>query len=947
MNLLAEISSILCLPFSCPVVFGPKACEMFGCELRPIDRELPWTSWHYRLSSPVWVIAPEDAIVEEADLPVMGARFGRFGVRSLCDRVWVEVEHATRFSEYYTIALLPASYFDEKHDAARRKLVSLTHSEVMRCWIDGSLIGSEQARCLIVWRRTINKLSPPVLWRVRTDKDLIRLKQTVRDHAWQPYLDKLHEHLRSKVPEITPQILQRSEARPLIVTPRPSMGASVELGEVARVRVYVAGGAKSVKVRALNTAGKALLESMRSNSLMPVVNSSVEAKTTGMVAIDSLLLRESMLVQYPELLDRKINYLIAQGAEVEQSHDLRAWLERRLKRYHSKLQLPFEQSVRREDGEWEVLHAASGPRALHPHRYQELLKRAASLPWKTWGFHHDDLARTIIKGSALYVADQGTGKTRFTLSSVWLRAAKCSLLVLEARLIPEFMNEVKAIGFPLKEVHVIEHPEDARPEKMRRINLVAYSRLGRGVKVEVPVSKRKRTHHRVALTGAGPQEARRRAQEDGEKKASDRPYQRTLAHLLRKVRFHTIYCDEGHRLANLSAQMTQGVMLLRSKHVVVMSGTPIKNYPDGALALWMRVSGERSVLCPYSESLPIPLEGQRKAISGGRRYRELFVSYKSVKSQYTGKKSVRKIPLIPEESLGLWREQLSLIMCRRSMHEPDVASEIPLPSSDISHLEDRMDDDHILFYQWWLDQFFEWMKDQIQQEASGRKSADAVSILTQLGKLDFATGFPQAPQLALDMAPKWRYGLTTKQKLLLSTLETMAPKGYKSIVFATHPDFLEMIQEELEDRQISSILIHGSIPAEKRAKEIARYRTDDSVNVMLAAYKAANTGYNIPEADVVYCYDWPWVPSEMDQAEKRMIRPAWLTEERRAMGAQPMIRRMVQIGGLDEYKRQLVYLKAQGADQAINHQQASFDAESWLSYRDFAIKMLRDRGYGI
>lgn len=953
MNLLATIASTISIPLATPLVFGPGAYKRFGATLRLEDREMPKTPWHYRLAAPIWVIAPQQEQIEEADIPVMAAKFGRFGNRSYCDRVWIEIEHAARFSDYYTIALLPAAYFDPKHDEQRRSsILRITHAEVLRYWIDGALLGEQEPSCLIVWRRTVNKMPGALIWRIRSAEDFERGHVTMRTHGWQPYLAKLHDALKEK-PISLPSALEPQRGRPVITVPLSARDAQTTalLANRPLLRACVHGGGQCVIFKAMNPAGTALLEGMSGSAKLPIIHSENDPKVIGYTQTDRLLLRLNMLVRYPQLLDRKIDHLRAQGADVEESHDLRPWLARRLRRHAQLDTVPFEQTIRLEEGEWETLHERTGVRTIHANNYADLVKRAKDLPWKKWGFHNDDLARIWIKGSALYVADQGTGKTRFTLSMVKLRGAQRNLLVLESRLIQEFLNEVKAIGFPVNQVHIIEDVEDARPEKLKQINLVAYSRLGRGVVPQFSPQRRKSPNLRCTLRGATPSEGRRRAtlieNNQDKSKPSDEPYKRTLAHVLRKTRFNTIFCDEGHKLANSGAQQTQAVALLRAKHVIVMSGTPIKNYPDGALALWMRAVGERTSLCPYSDHTPILLDYQHRAMSGRKRYMDLFVSYKTVTSQFTGKKSRRKVPLIPEESLDLWRDQLSLIMCRRSMHEPDVSREIPLPKSDIEHILVDMNDHHVNFYHWWLDQFFEWLQNQIQLEAAGRGGVGSAAIFAQLGKLDFATGFPQAPQLQIPGAPTWGDALTTKQRDLLERLSITAPQGYKSIVFAMHPDFLELMQEELEDRSVKTAVVHGAISMTKRNAEIKRYRTDDSVNVLLASFDAANTGYNIPEADMVYGYDWPWQPSTMDQAEKRMIRPGWLTEERKASGAQPMIRRMVQLGGLDEYKRQLVYLKAQGADQAINQQQAEFDAESWLSYRDFSIKMLRERGYKI
>jgi len=194
--------------------------------------------------------------------------------------------------------------------------------------------------------------------------------------------------------------------------------------------------------------------------------------------------------------------------------------------------------------------------------------------------------------------------------------------------------------------------------------------------------------------------------------------------------------------------------------------------------------------------------------------------------------------------------------------------------------------------------------------------------------------------------PTWPGGLTSKQVRILDDLEEAVDRGERWIVFSERPEALDLLSDEIGSRGIRSRTFHGSSSSsvDERIKDLDDFREDDSIGVLFMSYNTGNTGYNIPQADGVWLYDYAWVPDKMSQAAARILRDSWMTPERVRMGKKPQIRQAVLMGTIDEYMKQLVDLKQSGIDQALDRQEASFDPESWMSYRDFSILMFKQMG---
>lgn len=564
----------------------------------------------------------------------------------------------------------------------------------------------------------------------------------------------------------------------------------------------------------------------------------------------------------------------------------------------------------------------------------------------------------------LYVTDGFvvTHNTRILLSYIWLRQGDRNLVVLESKLIDELLHEAEKIGFPVEKINVIDEHEKAKPEHLKWLNVATYTRIWRSV--DGQYRTREVEGWRVEVDYDG--ETRERTFEDEDDipvhyfeddHATVRqdtievegPPCKSQAHVLRQTRFNALFFDEAHNLkGGKTTKQARYAQLLRAKHTVLMSGTIVKSYPRNIYALLVQAFGEQTPENYWAYDVPVLHPDGDHCTTGTRVFREDFVQveYFSPKFDNTledGQKG-REIPMVPEENLPEWRSMLAPKVLRRHRREPEVEKAIKIPDADFEVVEVDIDDNHAEFYGWWFHRFRDWFREQLAKERRDGDNMNAAQILAQLNKLQFASTVPQSDKVQAEGHCEWEEGLTRKQNRLIEEMERIEEEDKKAIIFSERPGLLDQLHEHLERIGIGSVVFHGDVGISRRIDRKNRFRNDEACTVLLMSRECGNTGYNLPEADEVWSADWSWTPDKMTQAEKRMLRSDWATEERKEKGQKPVIRRLVQKGTIDEYMRQLVETKSEGISEAIDYQESDFDPTEWMSFRDFSIQMFEDKG---
>jgi SNF2 family DNA or RNA helicase len=621
--------------------------------------------------------------------------------------------------------------------------------------------------------------------------------------------------------------------------------------------------------------------------------------------------------------ERILQWLRAGGFNVEVDEQVERWLAKK-RRSISRSLVPFEQMIGKsgdttaegEVSDWTEINKETGVRTLCSDVYAQNIKLAKRrISWPLWKFQLDDLARMCCKQNSIYAAFMAAGKSRMTFSYAQLRGAKRVLIVVESKLISEFINEGKKVGFEDHDIHVIEDIDDCHRFNLRRFNIVAYSRLWR--------------------------EFRRRGSNSGKT---------TIADELRKTRFNSVVFDEAHRLkGGEETKQAKFARKLRGKHYVLLSGTIARSFPKSLYPLFIQAYGEYTPENVWSNHYPLEHpEDRMRLIAPMKLFTQKFVRIEQVKSKFDGTKSNRELALVPDEALDDWRKMLAPIVLRRKRMEPIVREDVRVPQEEYVEVTLTPEEDHVNFYKWWLFQYYEWFLDQMKKEQQGGEKMSVASLLAQLTKLQFAATIPQSPKVQVPGVIEWRGGLTVKQRHILEDLTERCNAGQKWIVFSTRPEFLDLLADEFLKRAIDSRLFHGGInPMSKRLEGLREFRHGDEIAILLMSLDCGNTGYNIPEADGVWLSDYDWVPDKPQQAVARMLRASWLTEERALSNQMPLVKQATLLGTIDEYMKQINVMKTTGLNQALDYGEGHFNADEWNNYRDFSIMMFKEMGLDI
>lgn len=111
---------------------------------------------------------------------------------------------------------------------------------------------------------------------------------------------------------------------------------------------------------------------------------------------------------------------------------------------------------------------------------------------------------------------------------------------------------------------------------------------------------------------------------------------------------------------------------------------------------------------------------------------------------------------------------------------------------------------------------------------------------------------------------------TAKVPLVKELIDSFVEAGEKVVVFAGYTDPLNMLHELYGKDK--SVMITGSVDSHKRQVLIDKFRDDDECMVFLGNFKAAGVGINLVNARRVVTMNFPFLPADIEQAQKRLHR---------------------------------------------------------------------------
>ncbi len=292
--------------------------------------------------------------------------------------------------------------------------------------------------------------------------------------------------------------------------------------------------------------------------------------------------------------------------------------------------------------------------------------------------------------------------------------------------------------------------------------------------------------------------------------------------LLQKFYFNYVILDESQVIKNPISNIAKAVRELKSRHKLVLTGTPIENT---TLDLWSQMS----FINP--------------GILGTQTYfRNEFQNPIEKRGDESRSKKLGSI--------------IKPFILRR--HKSQVATELPEKVENIQYSE--MTPDQEKRYEEVKTHYREKILNLIETEGLG---SSRFMILEGLTKLRQLANHPR-------MTDQEYTGDSGKLEDITHMLENALAEGHKVLVFSQFVKHLSLVKGYLKSNKIDFAYLDGS--SSDRREQVERFNKDKDLKVFLISIKAGGLGLNLTEADYVFILDPWWNPAVEAQAVDRAHR---------------------------------------------------------------------------
>jgi SNF2 family DNA or RNA helicase len=284
--------------------------------------------------------------------------------------------------------------------------------------------------------------------------------------------------------------------------------------------------------------------------------------------------------------------------------------------------------------------------------------------------------------------------------------------------------------------------------------------------------------------------------------------------------FDYLILDEAQAIKNADSQAAKAARLLRGKHRLAMSGTPIENHLG---ELWS-----------IFEFLNPGMLG----------------SHPVFKRHASGAGSADL------EERQLLARALRPFILRRT--KAQVVKDLPEKSEQTLHCD--MEPAQRQVYE----QLRAHYRTALLRKEAAELNRSQIEVLEALLRLRQAACHPGLIDPTRTAEP------SAKLDMLVPQIAEVLEEGHKILVFSQFTSFLSIVRDRLDDEKIVYEYLDGR--TRNRAERVERFQNDPSVGVFLISLKAGGLGLNLTAAEYVYLLDPWWNPAVEAQAIDRSHR---------------------------------------------------------------------------
>ena len=297
---------------------------------------------------------------------------------------------------------------------------------------------------------------------------------------------------------------------------------------------------------------------------------------------------------------------------------------------------------------------------------------------------------------------------------------------------------------------------------------------------------------------------------------------RVDAHLLKHVYFHYIILDESQNIKNASSKAFKAVKTLKSKHKLILSGTPVENSVND---LWTQMSFINPGLLGnqtfFQSDFVVPIEKKRD-----------------------------------EDKAKKLQALIKPFVLRRTKSQ--VATELPPKSEQVLYCE--MSEEQAQYYE---NVKSEYRNELLKSLEEGNFQTSRVQVLQGLTQLRQIANHPE-------MVDKDFEGESGKFESVIQMLQNVLSLGHKVLVFSQFVRHLEIFRQHFDQLGEKYAYLDGS--TRNRGEVVKEFQENESLKLFLISIKAGGVGLNLTEADYVFILDPWWNPSVEQQAIDRTHR---------------------------------------------------------------------------
>ncbi|MGN7987625.1 DEAD/DEAH box helicase [Pedobacter sp. 22226] len=291
---------------------------------------------------------------------------------------------------------------------------------------------------------------------------------------------------------------------------------------------------------------------------------------------------------------------------------------------------------------------------------------------------------------------------------------------------------------------------------------------------------------------------------------------------LKNFYFNYIILDESQNIKNPASKSFKAVRSLKSKHKLILSGTPVENSVSD---LWSQLT----FLNP--------------GLLGTQAF--FYEEYVQAIEKKKDEEKARKLQSI-----------IKPFVLRRTKEQ--VAAELPPKTEQVIYCD--MSEDQAAYYEKTKSAY---RNDLLQSMDDGTFAQKQVQLLQGLTALRQLANHPV-------MIDGEYISDSGKFENVIHTLDNVLKGGHKVLVFSQFVKHLDIFKKHFEAENIPFAYLDGA--TRNRGEIVSEFQQNTDLKVFLISIKAGGVGLNLTQADYVFILDPWWNPAVEQQAIDRTHR---------------------------------------------------------------------------